>query len=760
VDDLTDLYAHEMVESITDPDGTALQVNPRNPTNWNEICDGEAQNYSYRLNGVLAQSYWSQADGKFTVPTGQRQNFYVSSSRVLTVNGDQLANHNDTITLDVSGGGGVIVNLNGETAQSDPGAISSIVVNTGGGTDTVEVLRTVVPVSLNYGGGGGNDVTVFGTHSVQGIQAPVSIVNGSSPTQLNIFDDADGGNRSVTLSSGGITGLAPAALNFTSSSVNALQILGGDGTDSYTVTGTPASTSVTLNTGNGNDTVNVEATTSTLALNLGRGIGSGTNTINLSPTAHNLANLAGRVDINGGGFSTNTLNAFDQATTFAPGSAGDNLYQDHLTRFNPSERTVFTYGGIQSVNVSTGRGDNGFEIFGIVSTPAGVPVQVTNASPTSQVEFFAGSPLDSIQGPLNIQGRASSLDELLVDDADNPNPQTYTLTTVTGTSTVSRTGMAPITYDNLAAGMNLYTSNTGAHATVNVQGVGATPTGIELLTAGDQANVTAPGIQGFLRILSTGAVPVPVSVTVDDSSDSTPRTATFSSDPNYRYLLNGLAPGKIYLDVDPGSSIQVQGGSGGNTFNMQSAPPGISISLDGGSGTNTLDYTGYIGSVVADLQTGVATGFSSIANIQNLIGASGGGAQGLYNLLIGNGGNVLTGGTGRRNILVAGGSASTLLGGNQDDLLIGGTTIYDNAGDNLASWLQIAGYWAGTDPFSTRVNNLLTGNGVPLLDATTVTGNGGGNTMTGDGELALIYSDGSDTRSGFDPNSPIEPISP
>jgi hypothetical protein len=792
-------------------------------------------------------------------------------------------------------GGINFVNVNGGSGNNlynvtaTPG-LSGVTLDTGGGSDTVNVGATDVPLAVNTttgSGGGDNDQVHLGNAgSMQGILAPVTIFNRPSRDQVFLDNSLDGGNRSVTIGSGGVTGLARAPINFTAFSVATLSLLGGFGTNTYTVNDTPAlsmtldsgssadhvnvlgtsapltvhssfvdffnsntvsvgnagslqnilgavtvtdgffattrlnvddsadttgrnvalgisggtstgtitgltasgavitfpqfnltaltvsggsganaytvsntgtGSQTTINTGNGNDTVSVEATTGNLAVNLG----TGTNTINLSPAAHNLANLAGLVAVNGGPAGTNTLNAFDQATTFAQGSAGDNLYQDHLTRFNPSERTVFTYGGMQSVNISAGRGDSGEEIFGIVSTPAGVPVTLTDASTTSQVEFFAGSPLDSIQGPLNIQGRASGLDELLVDDADNPNPQTYTLTTntVTGTSTVSRTGMAPITYDNLAAGMNLYTSNTGAHATVNVQGVGATPTSIELLTAGDQANVTAPGIQGFLRILSTGAVPVPVSVTVDDSSDSTPRTATFSTDPNYRYLLNGLAHGPIYLNVDPGSDVQVLGGSGGNTFNMQSAPPGISISLDGGSGTNTLDYTGYNGSVVADLQTGVATGFSSIANIQNLIGASGGAAQGLYNLLIGNGGNVLTGGVGRRNILVAGGSASTLIGGNLDDLLIGGTTSYDTE-TGLVSWQQIAAYWAGTDPYSTRVSNLESGNGVPLLDASTVTGNGGGNTMTGLGELALIYTDGSDTISGFNAGSQTYPITP
>jgi hypothetical protein len=147
--------------------------------------------------------------------------------------------------------------------------------------------------------------------------------------------------------------------------------------------------------------------------------------------------------------------------------------------------------------------------------------------------------------------------------------------------------------------------------------------------------------------------------------------------------------------------------------------------------------------VLVDLQTGSATGVGTgIANIQNVTGGSGGGA-GVYNILVGNGSNVLTGGDGRRNLLIAGASASTLIGGNDDDILIGGTTAYDTEA-GLASLQAIMAYWSSTtDDYATRVANLLSGNGVPLLNATMVTNNGGGNTLMGNhggaGELNLFY---------------------
>jgi hypothetical protein len=157
--------------------------------------------------------------------------------------------------------------------------------------------------------------------------------------------------------------------------------------------------------------------------------------------------------------------------------------------------------------------------------------------------------------------------------------------------------------------------------------------------------------------------------------------------------------------------------------------------------------------------TGVGGRVSGVASV---IGGSGAaGTAGLYNLLIGgaSGAFSLQGGTGRRNLLVAGANAASLVGGDGEDLLIGGTTAYDTE-VGLASWLAIATYWAGADDFATRSANLQAGAGVPLLDATTVSGNGGGSTMAGNGGAALIYTDTLDAISGFDPSSQQVLITP
>src|ERR1700722_2666803 len=64
---ITFVFTHEMVEAMTDPHGDAMQVNPRNPTNWNEICDVCCSSGVY--NGVVVSSYFSESVGACMLPS-------------------------------------------------------------------------------------------------------------------------------------------------------------------------------------------------------------------------------------------------------------------------------------------------------------------------------------------------------------------------------------------------------------------------------------------------------------------------------------------------------------------------------------------------------------------------------------------------------------------------------------------------------------------------------------------------------------------
>ncbi len=298
-----------------------------------------------------------------------------------------------------------------------------------------------------------------------------------------------------------------------------------------------------------------------------------------------------------------------------------------------------------------------------------------------------------------------------------------------------------MTYDNLNQ-VILFPATVGGN-TINVAGVAAGVLANLAAANGDTVTIGAnQSLASILGQVAVGPLNINISATVviDDSANMTPLAGpiTLSNDVN-GFAISGLVPAGISLRAAQNTTLNTRllTGVGDKTFNMQAAPQGVALSLDAGSGTNTLDYTGFAGNVLVDLPLGTATGFSGISRIQNVTGASGG-AAGSYNILVGNGGNVLTGGNGRSNLLIAGGSASQLFGGNGGDILIGGTTAYDMEA-NMASLQAIMAYWTGADDFPTRVNNLTTGNGVPLLDATTVKSNGGGNTLQSGGGLDLIF---------------------
>jgi hypothetical protein len=328
-------------------------------------------------------------------------------------------------------------------------------------------------------------------------------------------------------------------------------------------------------------------------------------------------------------------------------------------------------------------------------------------------------------------------------------------------------------------------------ATLNAAGVYGSNSGISLIADPSGTNtLLGPNVATIWSVTGTDAGSFPVAATVNltyagfqnlvggagdnrfvfadgaavsgsltgGGGNNTLDTSAYSS--NLSFSINGANAGAASV-VPAFSGIQnLVGGGAATTFGFSNGGS-LAGTINGGSGTATLDYSnGWSGTVRVDLQTGVATGVGGgISNIRNVNGANGNGAQ-AYNLLIGNGGNTLTGGTGRSNLLVAGGSGSTLLGGDSSDLLIGGSTSYDSD-PTLTAWQQIAAYWAGTDGNSddpvARANNLEGvngGNGVPQLTNSTVFGNNGNNTMTGKGELALIYTDNTDNITGFSSNSP------
>jgi hypothetical protein len=355
---------------------------------------------------------------------------------------------------------------------------------------------------------------------------------------------------------------------------------------------------------------------------------------------------------------------------------------------------------------------SGNDTIAIDQTAAGVPITVNLGGGSDTVFLSRGAHnLDNLPGDVTINGQAGAGATLDIRDQGNTTAQTYTITN----STILRSGAGRITYSNLG-GVLLSGSSGGGTYTVP-----GTASGTPVTLTGNGTN-TLLGSSG------------PNTWTITGTNAGT-LTGT---------LLGGLVTFSTMQNLTGGADV--------DTFQFTDGA-GVSGNIDGDGGTNTLDYSAYASSsVLVNLQTSFATGVGgTIANIQKVKGANGGAAGGLYNLLVGNGGNMLTGGNGRRNLLIAGNNGvlgSTLLGGDDQDILIGGTTAYDM---DLVSLQALATYWAGTDDYNTRVMNLRSGTGVPLLDATTVTGNGNGNTLTGGPGLDLFYGNLSLDMYDWDP---------
>lgn len=67
---ISSIFSHELVEALSEPEGDAVQVDPRNSSSWNEIADICFS--TGIVNGVTVQAYWSQADKACIIPIEQQ----------------------------------------------------------------------------------------------------------------------------------------------------------------------------------------------------------------------------------------------------------------------------------------------------------------------------------------------------------------------------------------------------------------------------------------------------------------------------------------------------------------------------------------------------------------------------------------------------------------------------------------------------------------------------------------------------------------
>jgi hypothetical protein len=599
---------------------------------------------------------------------------------------------------------------------------TSLRIDSGAGDDTVNVDGALAQCSLiTINGDGGHDVVNLNSFA----PGTVNVLNPPGYTDLNVTDPDGAVSATATVGLSSLTLAHPAhnftyVVNYTPADLSRLDLDLGDRGNTVTVNDTPFNGRfdglvTTVRGGSGVDTMNVLRTTAgplgTARLVLdGNG---GLDNVNIG-NAGSLAGILAPIDVSNppaGGYTaltidtraftgTYTATVSDTAISFDGGVPIRYLQRDlrSLTLHGGSGNNTYnitntpssTFPGGVVTTVNAGGGD---DIFYVLGTAAGATTTLNGGN--GYASFVVGGDgagqLSSIAGRLRLDGQAGG-GRVWVNDFGGDEGRTFTLN---GSS---------LSWDTVTWG------------TVTVE-------------AANVATFEVTGGQGddTYRVQGTNGAFL---WSLDNAGGT--NTLIGPGTPNTWSLTAGAAHSYLGADV-AFRADQIQNLVGGSDYDTFVFSDGFQIAgtIDGGAGTNTLNYAAYTSDVYVNLVTGVATGVGAgISNIQNVTGASGGPA-GSYNILVGNGGNVLTGGTGRRNLLIAGASASTLLGGDDDDILIGGTAAYDT---DRAALLAIMAEWTRTDEdCGTRVFNLTHGVGVPLLDATTVSGNGGGNTLLGRG---------------------------
>jgi hypothetical protein len=170
---------------------------------------------------------------------------------VLTVDGDQRgANYDDDFTIDKTASGGVKIVLNGETSEFAAGSVTSIVINTGGGNNSIHLLTAFsgIPITIN---GSGTDKLDFGTsvptrtytQGSNGLSSFGTINAGSQAINIRGLENVDGVAPdvsavqlgAVSIDENGVASVTGTFLDPGTYSTHSVAINWGDGTSSPAV---------------------------------------------------------------------------------------------------------------------------------------------------------------------------------------------------------------------------------------------------------------------------------------------------------------------------------------------------------------------------------------------------------------------------------------------------------------------------------------------------------------------------------------------
>jgi acrosin len=320
-------------------------------------------------------------------------------------------------------------------AATPTSAGGTTTLDTGNGTDTVNVQATTQPLTVNLDGPG--TINVGSTsRTLDSIQGTVTMNHLSDPGTLNVNDDGSTAAQTYTLNSS-VTRTGAGLISYFTALFSVF-INGGQGSNVYDVNGTENLLTTTLNTGNGRDTVNVKATTGPLTVNPG----SGTDMVNIGDTSNTLNEILDVVTVHGVG--SDTVNMFDQGST-TPHTY--TLTASSMTR-SPGGPTInfphcraVLHRGVTGGGSPTPPGAN---VINVLATDPNAPVDVVADNGDIVNVGNDADGLDEIQGSLSIDGGDGTV-PVYLNDQMTASGQLYDLLP----GELDRSGAAPITFQNL-----------------------------------------------------------------------------------------------------------------------------------------------------------------------------------------------------------------------------------------------------------------------------------------------------------------------
>jgi hypothetical protein len=440
-------------------------------------------------------------------------------------------------TITVTGPGAAKCTGSGTNSVTFTGTVSSIAVDTGNAHNTINIQETDASTQVLNKSGGQDVINVGASGSVQQIHGPVFVNNTTNNTTLNVDDSADFTGQTATLQGGSVVGLAPATISAQPSSLIGLNVFGGSGANTFTISQGGVSFSTLLVPGSGQNTINVVATGGPVTIESNNS-SVGSDIVNVTFN-HSAQNILGPLTLTQqpGTRSGSTALTVDDSSD---GLGGKNvtISATALTGLTPAA-IQYSSSELSSFTVDGGAGKNTFTINDPSTSP--FTLNLGNGGSTVNIQATAG--------PVAINYPTQSSNAFVIVTVGNAGSVQGIVGQVTLTNTSGTSGFATLTVDDSADG--------AAHnATISATQIsGLAPSAIVYTSAG-LPSLTVKGGSGT-------------------DTFTIPSTLAF---PNEEFLECGNGTNQVNILAATAAQVEVQGGTG-TTVTVGSKAPALGGTL-------------------------------------------------------------------------------------------------------------------------------------------------------------------------------------